>query len=176
MCSRKLDQCPAARSRGVVRRGDRKIDAPTGVLWAGDVGQGAWEEIDQIELGGNYGWVIKEGDDFNGSFDYEDDVPEEWKDYTEANAEFFNDIDSADLGGAVAGAVVGHDHLVDQGGDLPDHEADGVLLDPLHVVDVAPNLLGRVAGRLGDTDGVSVQLGRDRAIGGGGNRSNVEFG
>jgi NAD-dependent dihydropyrimidine dehydrogenase PreA subunit len=31
---------------------------------------------------------------------YEDDVPDEWKDYTEANAEFFNDIDSSDLGGA----------------------------------------------------------------------------
>ena len=33
---------------------------------------------------------------------YEDDVPEEWKDYTEANAEFFNDLDSADLGGAAS--------------------------------------------------------------------------
>ncbi len=31
---------------------------------------------------------------------YEDDVPDEWKDYTEANAEFFNDIPASDLGGA----------------------------------------------------------------------------
>jgi glucose/arabinose dehydrogenase len=37
------------------------FDAVTGQLWTGDVGQNAYEEIDIIENGGNYGWRPMEG-------------------------------------------------------------------------------------------------------------------
>ena len=37
------------------------VDAATGDVWLGDVGQNSYEEVDRIENGGNYGWDIMEG-------------------------------------------------------------------------------------------------------------------
>lgn len=57
------------------------FDPVTGWLFAGDVGQGAWEEVDIIENGKNYGWRCYEGNHtYNMSgCNYPEYIPPIWE-------------------------------------------------------------------------------------------------
>jgi glucose/arabinose dehydrogenase len=71
------------------------FDRETGHLWAGDVGQDLWEEIDIVTKGGNYGWNLRE------AMHKFKDGSEKSKDLIDPIWEYHHDIGKSITGGYV---------------------------------------------------------------------------
>jgi glucose/arabinose dehydrogenase len=72
------------------------FDKQTGTLWAADVGQDIWEEINLVTKGGNYGWNKREG---LHKFRRNGDPPSER--YVEPIWEYHHDVGRSITGGHV---------------------------------------------------------------------------
>ncbi len=73
------------------------VDPQTGAMWAGDVGQDRYEEVNRIVAGGNYGWNILEG-----TADFEPDAPRASEHLIPPVIEYFHNMGRSITGGVVS--------------------------------------------------------------------------
>jgi len=59
--ARSTANCPEVFASGMRNPWRMAFDRANGQLWVADVGQGAWEEVNRVNRGGNYGWRQREG-------------------------------------------------------------------------------------------------------------------
>jgi len=94
--------CPEIFAWGLRNPWRFSFDSATGDLWAGDVGQGAIEEVDVVVVGEDYGWNVKEG-----SACYPPSVADCPTDAVDPVAEYGRDLGASITGGYVyRGAAV----------------------------------------------------------------------
>lgn len=91
-----VDGAPEVYAWGLRNVWRMSFDRETGDLWAGDVGQDEMEEVDLIELGGNYGW-----DDKEGTLCYEADEPCEGGGLIDPVIEYDHEVGKSVVGGYV---------------------------------------------------------------------------
>ena len=72
------------------------FDRKTGALWAADVGQSQWEEINIVQSGGNYGWNVREAKHW-----FRPDGKDEWDDLIDPVWEYHHDVGKSITGGTV---------------------------------------------------------------------------
>lgn len=72
------------------------VDRTTGNIWAADVGQDFWEEINIVQRGGNYGWSVREA-----SFPFGNKAPESDAKLIDPVWEYDHQIGKSITGGCV---------------------------------------------------------------------------
>jgi quinoprotein glucose dehydrogenase len=120
------------------------FDRETGRLWAGDVGQDNWEEINVIVRGGNYGWSLREGNHPfgpNGSGPRSDLIEPIWEyDHTVGRSVTGGNVYRGNRIPALRGTYLFGDYITDKAWTLRYDERSGkvVTVDSIERIEDIP--------------------------------------
>ena len=148
--------CPEIYAWGLRNPWRWSFDKQTGQLWVGDVGQGAWEEIDLVAKGKNYGWRCYEGREEYNFKDCNNDTIFENPMYVYAHMPFEKSRDG------MAASVTGG--YVYRGNKVPALRNSYIFADYVHgIIWIArqPYMRSSEAEQLFDTDLMIVSFAED---------------